>query len=234
MRARNIKPGFFTNEVLSEVSFGGRLLFIGLWTICDREGRLEDRPKRIKMQLFPYDDCDVDDLLNQLVKFNFITRYVTNDCKYIQVNNFVKHQRPHPNEAQSEIPACTREMVISPREITRVVAPLIECGMLNDESNTSDTREITRVKPDEDSPKRKKFTKPTLEEVQAYCADRGAKIDPEAFIAHYDSNGWKVGRNPMKDWKASVRYWEKNNYGTKANRQPDQTRFTSASDNGHF
>ena len=51
--------------------------------------------------------------------------------------------------------------------------------------------------------------KPTLEEVAAYCKARGNTVDPEAFWAFYESNGWKVGRNPMKDWQAAVRTWER-------------------------
>ena len=65
-RARNIKPGFFRNADLAELPIEARLLFIGLWTIADREGRMEDRPKQIKMELFPADSLDCDDLLDQL------------------------------------------------------------------------------------------------------------------------------------------------------------------------
>ena len=65
-RARNIKPGFFRNADLAELPIEARLLFIGLWTIADREGRMEDRPKQIKMELFPADSLDCDDLLGPL------------------------------------------------------------------------------------------------------------------------------------------------------------------------
>lgn len=54
-RARNIKPSFFTNLELGECSPLARLLFIGLWCIADRKGRLEDKPKQIKIQTIPYD-----------------------------------------------------------------------------------------------------------------------------------------------------------------------------------
>lgn len=54
-RARNIKPGFFKNELLAEMPPEIRLLFMGLWCIADREGRFEERPKKIKMELFPCD-----------------------------------------------------------------------------------------------------------------------------------------------------------------------------------
>ena len=56
---------------------------------------------------------------------------------------------------------------------------------------------------------RSKFQKPTLSEVSDYCRERGNKIDPAEFIDHYESNGWMVGKNHMKDWKAAVRTWEK-------------------------
>ena len=104
-RSRNIKPGFFLNDRLAECEPLARLLFAGLWCIADREGRLEDRPKRIKAEVLPYDDCDVDELLNQLAEREFIIRYEVDGEKYIQVTNFSKHQNPHKNEKDSEIPA---------------------------------------------------------------------------------------------------------------------------------
>jgi len=104
-RARNIKPGFFTNDMLAEIEPLGRLLFIGMWTIADREGRLEDRPKRIRAEVLPYDDCDVDGLLNELKQNGFIIRYEVGGNRFIQIVNFVKHQNPHVKESASTIPA---------------------------------------------------------------------------------------------------------------------------------
>ena len=103
-RARNIKPGFFYNDILSEVEPLGRLLFIGLWTLADREGRLEDRPVKIKILLLPYDDCNTEKLLQDLHNAGFIIRYSVNENKYIQVVNFIKHQNPHHKEGASVIP----------------------------------------------------------------------------------------------------------------------------------
>lgn len=62
----------------------------------------------------------------------------------------------------------------------------------------------------------KRFTPPTVDEVRAYCQERQNNVDAERFIDYYTSNGWKVGKNPMKDWKAAVRTWERqgwNGYG---------------------
>ena len=56
----------------------------------------------------------------------------------------------------------------------------------------------------------KRFIKPTIQEIQAYIFEKGYTFDAEAFFAFYESNGWKVGKNSMKDWKASIRTWERN------------------------
>jgi hypothetical protein len=104
-RARNIKPGFFKNDVLADCPPLARLLFAGLWCEADREGRLEDRPKRIKAECLPYDDCDVDSLLLALADHGFILRYLSGEDKYIQILAFDKHQNPHCKEAISTIPA---------------------------------------------------------------------------------------------------------------------------------
>lgn len=103
-RARNIKPGFFRNADLVELPFEARLLFIGLWTIADRSGRMEDRPKQIKMELFPADSVDVDALLDELAAIGVVARYSHDGKRYLQVVNFSKHQNPHKDEKASTIP----------------------------------------------------------------------------------------------------------------------------------
>lgn len=62
------------------------------------------------------------------------------------------------------------------------------------------------------SPKRKTFTKPTIDEIQDYCIERNNNVNAEQFYDYYESNGWKVGKNSMKDWKAAVRTWERSEY----------------------
>lgn len=104
-RARNIKPGFFTNDLLAEIAPLGRILFAGLWTLADREGRLEDRPKKIKAEILPFDNCNADKLLADLNKHGFIKRYGVDGGSYIQIVKWKKHQNPHVKEAESTIPA---------------------------------------------------------------------------------------------------------------------------------
>jgi len=99
-----IKPDFFTDDDMAEVSIPARLLFIGLWCIADREGRLEDRPKRIKAQLYPYDNIKIEGLLKELSDRVFIVRFSKEHHKYIQIRTFQKHQNVHFREAKSTIP----------------------------------------------------------------------------------------------------------------------------------
>jgi hypothetical protein len=67
-------------------------------------------------------------------------------------------------------------------------------------------------------PPSSRFVPPTLEEVTAYCAERGNRVDPVQFLNYYDSNGWRVGRNPMKNWRATVCTWERNEFANGTSR----------------
>lgn len=104
-RSRSIKPAFFKNEVLAAMDPHTRLLFAGLWTLADREGRLEDRPARVRAEVFPYEAIDVDAALCALEREGFIQRYEAHGGKFIQITNFGKHQTPHVKEQASTIPA---------------------------------------------------------------------------------------------------------------------------------
>ena len=78
-----------------------------------------------------------------------------------------------------------------------------------------------------------KFSKPTVEEIRAYCKERKNGIDPVHFYDHYEAVGWKVGKNPMKDWKACVRTWERRSNGqpVSANAQASAKHFDLEYDN---
>lgn len=107
-RTRNIKPGFVRNETLAELPRDARLLFALLPMIADRLGRLEDRPRRIKVDLFPYDEDItgevVDGWLQALAQREFLSRYVCDGVRVIQIVRFLKHQNPHPKEPDSVLP----------------------------------------------------------------------------------------------------------------------------------
>jgi hypothetical protein len=110
-RIRYLKPDFFKDEDVAGLEYWVRLLFQGLWGIADRAGRLEDRPSRIKAELFPYDSSvDVEQGLQILGRSKcssrrpFIIRYEADGQKYIQIVKWHKHQKPHHTERESKIP----------------------------------------------------------------------------------------------------------------------------------
>jgi hypothetical protein len=103
-RARNLKPAFFKNYDLADAGMACQLLFAGLWCLADREGRLEDRPRLIKAELFPYYNVDVNNELTVLKRLKFVDRYTVDGINIIEICNFKKHQNPHNTEKHSELP----------------------------------------------------------------------------------------------------------------------------------
>lgn len=75
------------------------------------------------------------------------------------------------------------------------------------------------ITPADSEKRRPPFHKPTIEEIKAYCTERKNSVDPDQWMNFYESNGWRVGRNPMKDWKAAVRTWERNRFETSGGTQ---------------
>lgn len=76
----------------------------------------------------------------------------------------------------------------------------------------------TNINTDNKGNKSSRFIPPTVEEVRDYCNERNNNIDAENFVDYYESKGWMIGRNKMKDWKASVRTWERNGYSKPKNK----------------
>ncbi len=111
-RSRNIKPGFFTNDDMGELPPLSRILFLGLTTLADFRGNVSWRPKRIKIQILPYDDCDIKELAINLERYGFIRFYSGGDFVCLNIVNFTKHQNPHKNErdAGSDIPEYSKEL----------------------------------------------------------------------------------------------------------------------------
>jgi|SRR5262245_6735370 len=107
-RIRQIKPEFYLDDELALCSRDARFLFIGLWILADRAGRLEERHPRIKAQIFPYDvdigSADIDNFLEQLQAYGFIIRYQAAGKHLIQIRTFERHQHCHVKEPDSQLP----------------------------------------------------------------------------------------------------------------------------------
>ncbi|CAB5212767.1 hypothetical protein UFOVP191_18 [uncultured Caudovirales phage] len=192
-RSRNIKPSFFTNDKLSECAPLARILFVGLWTVADRGGRLEDRPKKIKAEVLPYDDCDCDKLLNELSSYGFIVRYTHGENQYIQVVNFEKHQNPHIKESASTIPAPDLHGAN-----TILAQPLTDSLLLI---------------PDSPIPRRVVGSRFALASIPddwiKFCSEERPDLDAHRTFDRF-SDYWKskAGRDGIKlDWMATWRNW---------------------------
>jgi hypothetical protein len=105
-RTRNIKPGFFKNEDVASCDPVARLLFAGLWTLADADGRMEYRPLRIKAELFPYDSFDIVPMFGQLVARGLVVIYRVGTGAFLEIPRFRLHQRCHPSEASEGFPSC--------------------------------------------------------------------------------------------------------------------------------
>ncbi|WP_336695655.1 hypothetical protein [Delftia acidovorans] len=214
-RARNIKPGLFKNEILGVADPIYTLLFEGLWVLADREGRLEDRPLRIKAEVFPYrDGVNVDEMLSWLQANGFIVRYEADGKKCIAVCEFVKHQNPHKNESESELPAPVF-VGASSEEIGSTRADSLSSDSLSSDSLKPADKPATTAKPSRPSAGLK-----TLKTYLAECEEQGVKPVPDdhairTFMA-------KAGICDEMQQLAWMRFREEHTTGTrKDKRQKD-------------
>ena len=201
-RIRYIKPDFFKDDDLAHLPFETRLFFAGLWGMADKAGRLEDRPARLKAEIFPYDAVDVEKCLKQLAvnKANsgqpFINRYATDGQRYIQIVNWDKHQKPHHTERESKIPPAP---------------PLVkEKGTEKGKENQlKASTELSNGEGTVKEPLNGRFAPPSPQEVRQCGESIEYHIDGQQFCDFYESKGWMVGKNKMKNWQAAVRTWKK-------------------------
>ncbi len=206
-RARNIKPSFFKNELLAEMDAFDRLLFIGLWCLADREGRIEDRPKRIKMELFPCDTYDVNAGLDQLTKHGFLRRYQAGDAAVVSIVNFHKHQTPHGTEKDSELPDETGALTVHDRSENGYVTGKKRRNNVKPEQSTGRERLGDSVRPvktqGENTLNPDSLNPDSLKEAKASLSPsakspRGTAL-PETWTLPDDWKTWAEGARPDVD-----------------------------------
>ena len=182
---------------------------------ADDEGFINN-PKRIQRMIGASDDdCKL------LIAKGFILVFETGVIviKHWKIHNYIQKDRFKPticSEEKKEIVTeedgtytqCTRNGYALD---TQVRIGKVSIGKVN---SIEPPKGVEKIPPDmEESKPLKRFTTPTLEEVKEYCSERKNGVDAERFVNYYTANGWKVGKNPMKDWKAAVRTWERNDSG---------------------
>ena len=135
----------------------------------------------------------------------------------VTIPNWEKHQSLDALEKAREK---NRQKVAAYREKQKLLAAgdcngygnvtVTECNSTDKEEDKDIERDIEEEKKEiKKSKTASRFTPPTLAEVEAYCSERNNHVDAQRFIDYYTANGWKVGRNSMKDWKAAIRTWER-------------------------
>jgi hypothetical protein len=218
-RARNIKPGLFKNEILGMADPLYTLLFEGLWVLADRDGKLEDRPIRIKAEVFPYrDGIDLNVMLEWLQDNGFIRRYSVAGKAYILVMEFVKHQNPHKNESPSLIPN-PEEIGTSTEKIGKdteqdgsepELSASTRADSLSSDSLIPDSFLPSPAAPAPDPKGSRLPADWTLpDDWAAWCSENRPDLDPattgETFKDFWIGKPGKDGRK--SDWQATWRNW---------------------------
>ncbi len=244
-RIRTIKPAFWQNEDLASVSEHARLLAIALLNHADDEGFFSAHLAVVRAACFPFDDdtSKVRRSIDELSRIGYLVVRNGSGKAIGHVVKFKDHQKVDRPQASNlrerfetdENADKTRFGEHSTNDRRTVDDPSLpewngrEQGMEGKgESAPADAetlKDLDSVSPKK-TPKRASFTPPTLDEVKAECRKRGNSVDPEAFWAHYDSNGWRQGNGlPLKNWRSAIVTWEKNGdrfAATKTSVQPKQ------------
>lgn len=229
-RARNIKPAFFLNTDLSEVCAFSRLAFIGMWTISDFKGCIELNFKKIKAQILPYDNVDMELITNNLEQYGFIRLYSVQGKRYLKILNFEKHQNPHKNERESgsNIPDVDKNdnsfnnlsnnpdkdgTALDNNGTTRADSLLLNPSTLIPESPIQIPDSLIadiQTKPKKDAPATRLPNDWTLpSEYRDYCIIKRPDLNPDD-VAEVFRNYWiaKAGVNAKKlDWYATWCNW---------------------------
>lgn len=140
----------------------------------------------------------------EAVKFILSKFFFEHDGVFKQRHITEVLEKYHENAAINKAIAIEREAKRRAKNTKR--EPIVNEPPPNKELRTTNNQLQTKEKI-------KRFKKPSLSEVQEYIAGKNYQIDAESFISFYDSNGWKVGKNPMKSWKAALTTWQKRNKG---------------------
>lgn len=209
MPNRILKDSIRTSKTVNALSDFQFRLWAYLITYVDDFGRGRAEPDIIKGFVFPrrkgVTEANISTALSDLACMGLIRLYEIDGDSYLCFPNWSEHQNvraskskfPGPPEIEStcnQVNAddCTCNQVNANVPVTRY--SLLDTRYSNNESGDTNPRQ--------------RFQKPTLDDVRSYATERGYTSFPaERFIDYYTANGWKVGKNPMKDWRACVRSW---------------------------
>lgn len=194
-------------------------LYFHLAMRADDDGFVNAPFKIMRMVSCSKNDMDL------LIAKQFIIPFESGVCviKHWRIHNYIQSDRYKPTMYRDEKSQLIIESNKSYAKESRLIKPLsnLDTERIHNVSTLETQVRLGKdrlvedrkdIGPSDDRPARSKFVPPSLEDVQAYCRERQNSVDPQKWIDHYTSNGWIVGRTKMKDWKASVRTWERSEY----------------------
>jgi hypothetical protein len=208
------------SDAFLEMPMSARLLYYDLSMRADDDG-FNNSPRKVMRTV----GATTDDL-NILIARKFIIPFDNGVVviKHWRIHNYIRkdtyNETPYKEQkALLEYDENNAYRVITDQETPLLDAPSTSRGRAVDEPSTQDRLGKDRLGKDRlEGQPQKRFAKPTLDDVKAYCQERNNNVDPEKWYNYYSANGWKVGKNPMKDWKAAVRTWERNDANGRSKR----------------
>lgn len=214
MRIRTIKPEFFTHEGLFDAEkqekLPLRIAFIGLWCAADREGRFKWEPRRLGVQILPYDNADFSRVLHALTTRGFVVRYASNGAEFGWIPGFNRHQVINNRESDSQLPPVPQETLDS-LALSRVGHASSTGGSRDGHAGQGEGKGREGNMEGKERKGEERFAPPSREELDLAAAKLGLPpTEVDKFVAYYGSNGWKVGRNPMKSWAHALTRWKLN------------------------
>ena len=205
MPNRIIKDTIKSSKTVNAMTDFQFRVWLYLITHVDDYGRGIADPELLKGFLFPrlkrIRESDIGKALAELAGMGAIRLYEVDGEFLLCFPNWSSHQRIQTKISKFPAPPERSPSLTVTHGDSRLESNP-ESGIQNPESNP----EVVGA----DKPPRKKFIPPTVGEVAAHCQEKGYHIDPEAFVAYYQTRNWKVGRDKMSDWKAATVTWEKN------------------------
>lgn len=190
------------SDAFIDMPLSSQALYFHLSMRADDDGFVNN-PKRIQKMIGASDD-DMRVLVSKRFLIPFESGIVV--IKHWRIHNYIQNDRYKETVYIEEKNLLkVKDNKAYTLDVSEADTECIQNGYIMDTQVSIDKNSI-----DKDSIKKeRRFTPPSVEEVRAYCQERNNNINPESFVDFYQSKGWKVGSNPMKDWKACVRTWEK-------------------------
>ena len=186
-----------TSDAFLDMPLSARCLYFTLGMFADDDGFVNN-PKSIMRQV----GASMDDM-NILIAKRFILAFESGIIviKHWKIHNYIQSDRYKETKYLDEKKQLTTDEKGAYTECIQDVSKMYPQVSISKDRLIEDS--INNNTP------QKRFVKPTIEEVQAYCDERNNGVDAQRWYDYYESNGWKVGRNPMKDYKAAIRNWER-------------------------